>query len=214
MTVGVTGNMGAGKSTVCRVFESEGALVLDADGVGHETLGDPLVRRQLVAAFGEAILGPDGKIIRPELGRRAFASKEAREQLNTIVWPALGRRLNEARAGALRDQPERPVVIDAALLIEWGDPRAFCDVLVVVGAPASLRRERSMHRLGLTRAEAEARMASQLPDDEKARVADHVIENDGSLEALKQRARALWQQIVPGCEARDGSVTDARDDTN
>ncbi len=206
--------MGAGKSTVCRVFGSQGALVIDADAVGHETLGDPKVRRALVAEFGSAILDSDAQIVRPELGRRAFASPEAREGLNAIVWPALGRRLNQARAGALHDRPERPVVVDAALLIEWGDPRAFCDVLVVVAAPAPLRRERSMHRLGLTEAEAEARTASQLPDDEKARLADHVIENDGSLEALERRARALWRQIASCTWEEGGSSSDGCADTN
>jgi dephospho-CoA kinase len=206
--------MGAGKSTVCRVFESQGALVIDADTIGHETLGDPDVRRGLVAEFGDAVLDSDGRIVRPELGRRAFASPEARERLNAIVWPALGRRLDAARERALQERPDRPVVIDAALLIEWGDPRAFCDVLVVVTARAQLRKERSMQRLGITEPEAEARMVSQLPDDQKTRVADHVIRNDGSPEELEQRALVLWREIAPDQEADNADSSRGRGHTH
>ena len=195
MTVGVTGGIGAGKSSVCRIFEAEGALVVDADAVGHETVADPDVVRELAAAFGADILDSEGCLVRRELGRRAFASEAGRKQLNAIVWPPLDRRLRRRIREALDACPGRPVVVDAALLVEWGDPKAFCDLLVVVTAPREVRTARTMARLGISETEAGARMASQLPEEEKVRVADYVIVNDASAEELERKARAVWREI-------------------
>ena len=203
MIVGVTGGIGAGKSSVCRVFEAGGALVVDADRVGHETVDDAEVIRELTAAFGADLLDGEGRLIRRELGRRAFISEASRQKLNAIVWPALDRRLRGRVQEALRECPERPVVIDAPLLLEWGRSEGLYDILVVVTAPKEVRMERAAARLGITRTEAEARMAWQLPDEEKARAADYVIVNDGSLGEVEERARAVWQQIRGKC-ARDG----------
>ena len=195
MTVGVTGGIGAGKSSVCRIFEAEGALVVDADAVGHETVADPDVLRELAAAFGSDILDAEGRLVRRELGRRAFASEAGRKHLNAIVWPPLDRRLRRRIREALDECPGRPVVVDAALLVEWGDSKAFCDLLVVVTAPREVRTARTMARLGISETEAGARMASQLPEEEKVRVADYVIVNDASAEELERKARAVWREI-------------------
>ena len=201
MIVGVTGGTGAGKSTVCALYESLGAVIVDADRVGHETLEDPAVRSELVDAFGEAILDGEGGISggcisRRELGRRAFATEEGRATLNLIVWPPLGRLLQEKVAALEREDPERPVVIDAALIVEWGDPKSLCDVLVLVTADRETRKHRTMDRLGVGEEQAEARMAAQLPDDAKERVAHHVIRNDGSMADLVRRARNVWDAIT------------------
>ncbi len=194
MTVGVTGGIGAGKSSVCRVFEAGGALVVEADAVGHETAAHPAVLPELMAAFGADITDGEGRLVRRELGQRAFVSEASRQKLNTIVWPALNRRLQALVRKALEERPDRAVVIDAALLVEWGG--LTCDALVVVTAPPEARVARTVSRLGISRAQAQARMASQLPDEEKVRVADYVIVNDGSLKELEAKARAVWTQIV------------------
>ncbi len=196
MIVGVTGGMGAGKSCVCGFFVQEGAWVIDADRVGRQSAEDPAVLRALSTAFGGVILDADGNLIRRELGRRAFASAEARDGLNTIVWPPLVRRLREDSRRALDECPDRTVVIDAALFLEWGDHRALCDVLVVVTAPEAIRIQRAMERKGLTEAEVRDRMASQLPESEKVNAADYVIENTGTVAELETRARAVWRQIA------------------
>ena len=175
MTVGVTGGMGAGKTCVSRVFEAEGALVVDADRVGHETVTSPEVLQELVAAFGPDILDGKGRLVRRTLARRAFAPDASRQRLNAIVWPALEVRLRQRVQEALHERPGRPVVIDAPLLLEWGRSEGLYEVLVVVTAPVETRIERTVSRLGISRAEAEVRMASQLPDEEKVRVADYVI---------------------------------------
>lgn len=195
MIVGVTGGIGAGKSTVCAVFEKAGACVIDADATGHAVLRDPAVIRNLVDAFGPEILDADGRVIRRAVGERAFASEEGREKLNAAVWQPLRQALLDKIRAALDHNPERPVVIDAALLIERGDPKAWIDVLVVVTAPEPVRIKRTMARLGISKAEVKARMAAQLPEADKVAVADFVVVNDATPATCRRRARCVWQKL-------------------
>ncbi|MDP6040232.1 MAG: dephospho-CoA kinase [Candidatus Latescibacteria bacterium] len=196
MIVGVTGGIGAGKSTVCQVFEEAGALVIDADAVGHETILKPEVIRALADAFGDEILGDDGQIVRRELGKRAFASDAGREKLNAIVWRPLRDLLKAKIQVALVEKPERLVVVDAALLVERGDPKDLVDVLVVVTAPVFLRITRTKDRLGISEDEVKARLNAQLPESEKVAVADFVVVNDETPIVCQERALAVWNQIV------------------
>ncbi len=196
MIVGVTGGIGAGKSRVCDVFAREGAYVIEADEVGRDAVEDPAVLRALADSFGGDILDENGVLVRRELGRRAFASAEARDRLNAIVWPPLGRMLREDSRRALDECPGRSVVIDAALFLEWGDHRELCNVLVVVTAPEGVRIRRAMERKGLSEAEVRDRMASQMSESEKVKAADYVIENAGSVANLETRALAVWRRIL------------------
>ena len=196
MIVGVTGGIGAGKSRVCEVFAREGAYVIEADGAGRQAVEDPAVMRALTRAFGEGILDENRVLNRRELGRRAFASDEARDRLNAIVWPTLVEKLKDRARSALAEHPERPVVIDAALILEWGDHRDLCELLVVVTAPETVRLRRAMERKGLSEAEVRERMASQLPELEKVAAADYVIENAGLLPDLETQAMTVWREIV------------------
>lgn len=195
MIVGVTGGIGAGKSTVCAAFEKAGAHVIDADAVGHEILNDPAVIRNLIDAFGPEILDADGRVMRRAVGKRAFASKEGREKLDAAVWRPLRQALLDKIRAALDRKPERLVVVDAALLVERGDPKAWIDVLVVVTAPEPVRIKRTMARLGISKAEVKARMAAQLPESNKVAVADFVVVNDATAEACRRRARCVWKQL-------------------
>lgn len=195
MIVGVTGGIGAGKSRVCEVFAREGAYVIDADELGRQAVEDPAVMLALTRAFGEGILDENGVLNCRELGRRAFASAEARDRLNAIVWPALREQLQGCAGSALVQRPERPVVIDAALILEWGDHRGLCDVLVVVTAPEAVRIRRAMERKGLSEGEVRDRMACQLPESDKIEAADYVIENAASTTELETRGLAVWRQI-------------------
>ncbi len=196
MIVGVTGGIGAGKSRVCEVFACHGAYVIEADEVGRAAVEDPAVLRSLTETFGPGILDENGVLVRRELGRRAFASTDARDRLNAIVWPTLAAMLKDCARSALAEHPERPVVIDAALILEWGDRRELCDTLVVVTAPETVRIRRAMERKGLSEAEVRERMACQLPESVKVEAADFVIENAGSAEELETWAREVWRQIV------------------
>lgn len=196
MIVGVTGGIGAGKSTVCQVFKEAGALVIDADAVGHEAIRDSEVIRELANAFGNEILDANGQVVRRELGRLAFASDAGREKLDAIVWHPLRKLLERKIQAALTEKPKRPVVVDAAVLVERGDPKALVDVLVVVTAPVALRIVRTMDRLGISEDEVKARHNAQLPDEDKVAVADFVVVNDETPAVCRERALAVWNQIV------------------
>ena len=196
MIVGVAGGIGAGKSTVCQVFKEAGALVIDADAVGHEAIRDSEVIRELANAFGNEILDANGQVVRRELGRRAFASDAGREKLDAIVWHPLRKLLECKIQAALTEKPKRPVVVDAAVLVERGDPKALVDVLVVVTAPVALRIVRTMDRLGISEDEVKARHNAQLPDEDKVAVADFVVVNDKTPAVCRERALAVWNQIV------------------
>ena len=195
MTVGVTGGIGSGKSTVCRRLQEEGAFLIEADEVGREVVVAEAVLRELVSEFGSDILDGKGWLDRAELGRRAFSDRSATDRLNRIVWPQLGRLLEEKVRNALCENSSRTVVVDAALLFEWGDPRSLCDVMVVVTASKELRMRRTMDRLGLSDEEVTDRMASQIPEESKVRAADFVIVNDGSREELERSVMDVWSKI-------------------
>ena len=196
MIVGVTGGTGAGKSTVCETFAHLGGFVIDADAVGHETIRDPKVIQHLADEFGADILDDNGQIIRRVLGQRAFASLDQRDKLDAIVWPPLRALLRKKIQDALDEDVNRPVIVDAALLVERGNPKGLVDVLVVVTAPDEIRLKRTMERLGISEAQVKDRMAAQLPQADKVRVADFVIENDSTPEVCRERATHVWQKIL------------------
>jgi len=196
VVVGLTGGLGAGKSTVARALAAAGARVVDADRMGHAVLEEAGVRRELAAAFGADVLGADGGVRRDELGRRAFATPEALARLNAVVHPRLLSRLRDEIESLAAEGYRGLVVLDAALLVEW-DLGAWCDVVVAVAAPREARRRRAQAALGLSDADVEARLARQLPEEERVRYADRVLVNDGSEEDLAERAAALAAELVP-----------------
>lgn len=202
MVIGVTGGLGSGKTSVCRLFEAHGARVIEADRTGREVVEDPDVLEALIVAFGEDIVDDSGRLNRRRLGQRAFADAASNERLNRIVWPPLVRKLRADVEAALRERPDRPVVVDAALLMEWGD-LSWLDALVVVTAGEQVRKARMMGRMGLSEEEVEARMRAQLPEEEKVRRADHVILNDGTEEDLRARASEVWARLIAEQARRD-----------
>lgn len=192
--IGLTGALGAGKSTVAAVFARHGATIVDADAIGHVMLrrGGPCFDA-LVGRFGADVVGRDGEIVRAELGRRAFADPASTAALNAIVHPPLVAELIARVREA--ERPGHAVVVDAALLLEWGAPVPLATTIVVT-APADERIGRMARRLGVSRADAARRGAAQMPEDEKARRADIVIENDGTLEELTARAERVWDELA------------------
>ena len=194
LNVGVTGSLGAGKSLVTGLFEKWGATVIDADRIVREiqSPGTP-VTAAIVERFGADILSASGEIDRARLRSRILEDADERRALNAIVHPAVAKRrtvlLNEAvnRGDAI-------VVNEIPLLFEVMDPTSF-DVIVVVDAPVSVRRERVMTQRGLSGTEVSALMNAQMEPAEKRRRAHHVIENGGSLADLESRSRATWQTL-------------------
>ncbi len=195
MIIGVTGGIASGKTTVCRIFEQQGALVIDADKIGREVIEqDKEVLSQLVAVFGKQILAKDGSLDRRSLGRLAFGNPLAKSKLDEIVHPPLLQRLREKIAQIQKTQPNRTVVVDAALLVEWNILGWFDAIVVVVS-----RREDQIQRLiqeGLTFREAQNRIDAQLPAEEKAKKADYVIYNTSDYAILRERSLKVWKRLT------------------
>jgi dephospho-CoA kinase len=195
LVVGVTGGIGAGKSTVSGMFARLGAQVLDADAIAREVVGDDVhVLQELQQAFGQDILGPDGSLDRRELGRRAFRETASRRRLDDILHPPILARTRQLLDQARRSGRHDIIVLDAALLVECRT-LGMVDRLVVVEAPLEIRQQRVKKDRGLSAEEFEARAAAQLPGEEKSRLADYVISNDSTIEELSKRVRQVWQRL-------------------
>ena len=193
--IGVTGPPGAGKSVLSGLFRRWGAQVIDADKIGHDVVqSSPKLRARLVRAFGEEIVHK-GTIDHRLLARRAFTSRAAVHKLNRIVHPALVRELKRQASCAAKRPRCKAVVIDAALLVEWGVGRVRWDYLVGVWAPYDLRLERMRER-GISRTRLDEIARAQLPWPVKKTQCDEIIANDASLEVLRTRARLCWEKLL------------------
>lgn len=192
-TVGVTGGIGSGKSSAVRVLADLGAVVIDADRVGHEVYAPGTVGfDQVVAAFGAGIIGDDGAIDRQRLGPIVFADPAALTRLNAIVHPLIRDAVAE-RIAAERGAGRAPIVVEAALLIEakWD---ALVDEVWLVVARREVIEERLTSQRGMAPAAVAARMRAQLTDDERAAHAAVVIDNSGTRDELRAQVERLWRE--------------------
>lgn len=193
--IGLTGGIGSGKSTVASILAELGARVIDADRIGHEVYrpGTPGFAR-VVEAFGRGVVAADGTIDRQALGAIVFADAAARARLNAIVHPLIGAELGTRVAAGQSGPPAAPLVIEAAIMLEAGW-RAMVDRVWVV----SVGRETAIARVaasrGLSRAEVERRLDAQMADAERRRLADLVIENDGTPAELRAQVEAAWRTV-------------------
>ena len=190
--VGLTWGIGSGKSTVSALLREHGAVVIDYDLIAREVVepGSPALAA-IAQRFGTGVLADDGSLDRPALGAIVFAEESARRDLEAITHPAI-RELavrREAEAG-----PDAVVVHDNPLLVEMG-AHADCDVVVVVDVPVQVQVDRLVRDRGMSTAEAQARIGAQASRDDRAAVADVVIDNSGSLEDLTAAVRDLWQEL-------------------
>lgn len=197
IVIGLTGGMGSGKSTVAAMLREKGAQVIEADQVGHEVYRpDSEGFREVVEAFGQGVVGPDGAIDRSRLARIAFSDVEALRRLNAITHPrikaALAQRLEE-----LRRAGTTVAVVEAALLIEAGWAELVDQVWLTV-VSEELAVERVMAGSGLSRPQVEARLRAQLGDEERRKYAQVVIDNSGILEELWRRVDELWSLLTAG----------------
>ena len=195
LNVGLTGNIGSGKSTVAELFAARGAAVIDADALARAATQDPDVLREIAETFGRQLV-QKGELDRAGLAEVVFGAPEARAKLNAIIHPWVGRE-REAQVAALAVQSSPPVVIlhDVPLLFEVGLD-AEMDKTVVVDAPLEVRAARVTARSGLTPDEVRARDAAQLPLEEKAGRADFVIDNSGEPVELTEQVERVWQALL------------------
>lgn len=196
MVIGLTGGIGTGKSTVARMLAELGAEVIDADRVGHEAYrpGSEGWKR-VVAAFGREIVAGDGTIDRKALGRRVLADPQALAQLNAIVHPLMEAAIRDEIQARQARAPDVPVVLEAAVLLEAGW-RPLVDRVWVVTARPEQALERVCSERGLTREQAERWRARQLGEAERLAAADLVIENTGTIDELRERVKAAWEEVV------------------
>jgi len=196
LTIGLTGGIGTGKSTVAKILNQLGARVLDADKVGHDIYlpGGPAYD-EVVDAFGKSILAPDATIDRKLLGPIVFADPAALKRLNTIVHPKMFARMRQMVDDIRRGGDRSPIVIEAAILIEanW---IPLCDEIWLVTASRENVIRRIERDRGLKPEQTEARIRAQLPDQERRRHAALVIENDGTLDELRAKLAEIWRDAL------------------
>lgn len=192
--VGLSGGIASGKSTVSQVFRELGVVVIDADEVSRAVVEPGTTAHQAIRdAFGDVFL-PDQTLDREALGKRVFDDPEARKTLNQIVHPEVGMEMMR-RAATARSEGHPWVVYDAALLVENGLHHMF-PALIIVSTDAEIQKERLMRRDGFSAEDAQKRIDSQLPLAEKMRVATHIIDNNGSLDATLKQCRAVFDDLV------------------
>jgi dephospho-CoA kinase len=193
LLVGLTGGIGSGKSEVARMLAARGAVVRDADDLARDAVEpDTPGHRAIVARFGPGVLAEDGTIDRAELASLVFADPAARRDLEAIVHPEVRRRFEAVVREHLGS--ERVVVLDSPLLVETGRYRDF-DTVVLVAAPVETQVARLIQERGMREEDVRARIAAQLPLEEKARVAEFILDNGGTLAELEAQVDRLWPEL-------------------
>jgi dephospho-CoA kinase len=196
LTIGLTGGIGSGKSTVAKMLAELGAPSFDADKVGHEIYlpGAPAYH-DVIAAFGNAIVAPDGTIDRKKLGPIVFADPAQLKRLEAIVHPRMFERMGQMVAEMRAKGVTAPIVIEAAILIEAHWQPLFDEIWLVV-APREKVVQRVEAERGLKPEQTEARIKAQLPDEERRKHASIVIDNSGTIEELHVEVSGLWRELL------------------
>ena len=195
--IGLTGGIASGKSTVGKRLAELRAVVVDADQLAREVVepGTPALA-DIARVFGPSVIAPDGSLNRPALGAIIFSDAAKREQLNAITHPAIWRRGNELFAEAEARDPDVVIVYDVPLLAEAAADRPMqFDRIVVVQADTETRINRLVELRGMSRDEAEGRLRAQASDDERLRIADVVIDSNGTLEHTREQVDSLWAEL-------------------
>jgi dephospho-CoA kinase len=193
LLVGLTGGLGAGKSTVGRMLAERGAVVIDADDLAREVLAPGTEGfKQACDLFGDRVLTEEGELDRRAVAEIVFADADKRRALESITHPEVFRLLAEEVERHRRT--DDVVVFDAPLIIETGFDDA-CDVVVVVSAPMEAQIARAVRDRGMTEAQARARIAAQMPADRREAAADVIIRNDGDLASLERQVDDLWADL-------------------
>ena len=193
LLVGLTGGIGSGKSTVARILGEHGAVILDADVFARDAVrGGTDAFAAVVDRFGAGLVGPDGELDRSKLASIVFADPAALADLEAIVHPEVRRMIADGIQAEL--DTDHVVVLVNPLLIEMGAHRD-CDVVVVISTEPETQVARTVAR-GMDEADVRARLAAQLPIEERARAADVLLDNEGSLENLEREVAVLWRTLA------------------
>jgi len=197
--IGLTGNIATGKSVVRRMLEHLGAYTIDADALTHRTYskGAPGYQ-QVIDKFGRWLVNKDGEIDRNKLGNLVFSDRDAMSQLEDIVHPLV----RQASEILIQRAPQPVVVIEAIKLLE-GDLRKVCNSIWVTNAPQEVQVERLIRKRGFTRERALERINMQSAQSAKVAIANIVISNTGSYDALWKQVSAAWKEVVPGAGSAD-----------
>jgi dephospho-CoA kinase len=196
LNIGLTGGIGCGKTTVTKILAELGATVMDADKIAHSTYapGGPAYDG-VVAAFGKEVLAPDGSVDRSKLGPIVFKEPAKLTALTNAVWPATKQRIRDLIAEVRAKGERKPIVVEAAILIEANWQSVFDEIWLITAAKdfviARVERER-----GLKPEQTEARIKAQLSDDERRKHATIVIENNGTLAQLQQQLATIWADAL------------------
>jgi dephospho-CoA kinase len=207
LIVGLTGGVASGKTAVAQVLKEEGAYIIDADQIARELVQPHTPAwNELVRAFGQEILQQDGTIHRKRLAEKVFAEPEQRRLLDQILHPRIKEQMDRRTKAIGEKDPEAIVVIDAPLLVELGEHREM-DKLIVVTTTQTQQVERLKDRDGTGLEEALRIISSQMPMKEKLKFADYVIQNEGSLEETKKRAKEIFKDLKKAALHKKGDQT-------
>jgi dephospho-CoA kinase len=195
LIVGLTGGIASGKTVVSQILREEGAYIIDADQIARELVQPHTATwNELIKVFGKEILQEDGSVHRKRLAAQVFFDPEQRHLLNQILHPRIKTEMDRRVKEIGRKDPSAIVVIDAALLIELGTHREM-DKVILVTSTEKQQIERLTERDGVGQEEAQRILSSQMSLEEKLKVADFVIRNEGSLEETKRRAKEVFQEL-------------------
>ncbi|MCC7308001.1 MAG: dephospho-CoA kinase [Acidobacteria bacterium] len=195
LKVGLTGSIAVGKTFVCDIFRELGCHVLDADHVARDVVGPGMPGlEQVVAEFGPGFLRPDGTLDREKMAVLVFGDAESRLKLNSIVHPLVFEAQNAWLAKIEADDPDGIAIVDAALMIESGGFKRFGQLIVVWCEP-DIQLKRLIDRNRLPEAEARKRIAAQMPQDEKKRYADHLIDTSNGFEDTRRQVREVYEKL-------------------
>jgi dephospho-CoA kinase len=196
LVVGLTGNIGSGKSTVSRFLKNLGARVIDTDQIARDVVA-PGTRglKEIVAQFGPGVLNPDGTLNRPKMAQIVFSDPHARARLNAIVHPEIGSVVSKAIADYRKNSDSPLLIIEAPLLIETGMHQMVDEVWLVTVNPET-QIARVIQRDATTEEQARRRIAAQMPQADKIPCAHRVIDNSGDLEETVRQVRQVWNDVV------------------
>jgi dephospho-CoA kinase len=190
--VGLTGGIGAGKSEVSKRLAAYGAVLIDADLIAREVVAPGTEGlAEVVETFGAGVLGPDGALDRVALGEIVFADRDKLERLNSIVHPRVGARMRELEETA---SPGSVIIHDVPLIAENGLAGTY-DLVVVVDVPPRIQLERLVRLRGMSREQAQARIAAQASREQRLAIASIVLDNSGSLAELDRQVGELWAEL-------------------
>lgn len=196
MVYGLTGGIATGKSTVAKMFQELGASIIDADQISRQVVEpDQLGAKRIKEYFGAELFTADGWLKRDKLAKIIFQNPQAREQLNRLLHPLIMKEMQRHTEETLKQKSDAVIIWDIPLLYEE-NLTDFVQKVIVIYVPEEVQRKRLQLRNNLNQEEVESRIQSQLPIEEKKRLADYVIDNSGTVQQTKRQVVALWNYLT------------------